>query len=811
MNKSIICTFCALAFTLLCATSYADTTISLNGKWNLSFWKQPVTGAVITPEGIAALKVQTIPATVPGNVEIDLEAAGIIPDPLKGMNILQTRQYEGYQWCYSRSFPTPALKADQKLQLTFNGLDCLATVWLNGKLVGSPENMFIEHRFDITSFVRPGGTNELKVIIRSAVIEAQKYLVQSITGRNDEEAFIRKAPSQYGWDIVPRIVSAGLWRGVELNVLEPAGFEDVNWVTLMTDPATGTAQIYMFAQMRLPHELYGIKLDITLTRNGKKVYSNSKNLNKHTYRDLIDLENVDFWWPRGYGEAALYEAVVRLKDENGKTLAENKQNIGIRTVKFDMTDVNLPEAPGRYCFIVNGEKIFARGTNWVPLDALPSRGTLFCKSTLDFVIRANCNMLRVWGGSVYEDHEFFDICDREGVMVWQDFMLSCAIYPNSPEFQKAMYEEARSVVIKLRNHPSLAIWCGGNETDDVIFYQRQLYRFNVDPNRDKITREVFPDVLYQYDPSRPYLPSSPYITPEVFARWDRTKSPHSMKDIMPEVHLWGERGYYKEPFYSQCPAQFVSEIGFHGCPNRSSLERMLDKDYLYPWPEGDFKWNPQWQLKAVDNNPSKDNKSHKRNSIMLNQIELLFGKVPTDLDEFIYASQCNQAEAIKYNVELWRSSKFDKSGILWWDIRDSWPIFSNAAVDYYNTPKRMYYYMSNVQHNVCVLVLDAVKGAYPLMAVNDTRTEIKGATVEVSDVVSGKQLYKGKFDILVNGKTTITSLPEQKGQGILLIKYTVDGIERLNHYLYGKPPFALNDYRAWINKTGIYNDIKETK
>jgi len=784
--------------------------ISLDGKWELTFWEQPAGGAITDPADMGKVKTTTIAATVPGNVELDLFAAGLMPDPYKGDNIRLARKFEGRQWCYSRSFPTPQFTDGQRLQLTFRGIDCLADVWLNGKLIGTPENMFIEHSFDITDAVRPSGDNQLKVIIRSAVLESQKYLTQSITGRNDEENFIRKAPSQYGWDIMTRIVSAGLWRGVELEVLDPVGISDVNWVTLATDPNERTARLYVCSQVRMPFDMYGkVTGEVTLTRNGKNVYSSSKILNRHIDRRTIDLKEADLWWPRGYGEAALYRASVRLKDEKGNVLAENTQNIGIRTVKLERTDLNAPpEYPGKFGFIINGERIFARGSNWVPLDGLHSRDASHYDEAMALVVATNSNILRCWGGNVYEDHRFFDLCDSCGIMVWQDFALACAIPPNSPEFLSRMYDEARSVVVKLRNHPSLILWSGSNETDDALFGQKQLYQLAVDPNRDQVTRKVFPEVLYQYDPSRPYLPSSPYISPEVFARWDRTKSPDSMKDIMPEVHLWGKRGYYKEPFYNACPAQFVSEIGYHGCPNRTSLERMFDPQYVYPWPEGGFAWNPQWQAKAIDNDPLPVNFAGGRNNLMINQVKALFGECPTDLDKFIFASQSVQAEAMKYFIEVWRASKFDKTGIIWWNIRDGWPHVSDAVCDYYNSPKRAFYYISNVQRDVCVMVLDAVDGKYPVMAVNDTRKAVKGAGVEISDVVTGKQLYKGNFDIAPNGKTLVASLPEMTGQGMLLIKYSVDGTRYMNHYLYGNPPFDLEKYRQWINSSGIYSNVK---
>jgi beta-mannosidase len=375
-------------------------------------------------------------------------------------------------------------------------------------------------------------------------------------------------------------------------------------------------------------------------------------------------------------------------------------------------------------------------------------------------------------------------------MVWQDFAMACSMPPQSPEFAATMRDEAIKVVLKLRRHPSLVLWSGDNENDAIL---RSRFKKSIDPGMNIITRNILPMVIWEYDRIRPFLPSSPYFSDEVYKRGNTKK-------FLPEVHLWGPRGYYKAPFYTNTNGHFVSEIGYHGCPNRISLEKMFDPEYVYPWTE-EGKWNDEWQTKAVRSHPKSTTHEH-RNDLMVKQVKALFGECPKELDLFIFASQTVQAEAMKYFVEFWRMGKFDRTGIIWWNLRDGWPIISDAIVDYYNSKKLAYYYIRQVQHNACVMIGDAEEGNHPVVAVNDTR-EAKSGTVTVRDADSGMTLFSASFEIPVNGKTVVGYIPEQEGQAMWLIDYTIFGKKYTNHYLVGKAPFKLDDYQRWFKKLDI--------
>ncbi len=775
---------CLLTASFLCAG--AEEKISLNGRWNLEFWEQEGP-AVTDPAGVAALKTTKLDATVPGNVELDLMEAGMIEDPSIGNNIYNLRKYEFCQWMYSRHFSAPVLKEGQRLFLDFGGIDCLADIWLNGVKVGTADNAMISHRFDVTGTARQGGDNLLQVILRSAVLEAQDHLVGTYSFRHyTESVWIRKPRHCYGWDIMPRLVSSGLWRGVSLTVQDPVSISDVHWVTVSTDPSTGDVSAFVDVQVRYPaSKIDKVKLRIGLERNGKMAWQMERILPSFAWRTEFKVEKADLWWPKGYGDPALYDGTVSIIAEDGTVLASDTRKVGFRTVRLDRSEM-IKDGKGEFCFYVNGERIFVRGTNWVPLDGFHSRDAQWVDSTLDMVVDLNCNMIRCWGGNVYEDEPFFDRCDREGIMVWQDFCMAGIIYPQDGEFVSKVRDEIKQVVVKYRSHPCVAIWSGNNENDNSLIWT--LPTFHVDPNRDVISRKMIPEVLYEFDPTRPYLPSSPYFSEEAFQNG-------CQRSDLPQDHLWGPRGYYKDSFYKDAKAIFVSEIGYHGSPNRESIEKMFTKDCRYPWTK-DGEWNEEWMTKSVRPLPYFV-EFEGRNDLMTKQINLLFGFRPKTLDDFVAASQSTQAEAMKYFVEKFRGDKFDRTGIIWWNVRDGWPIVSDAIVDYYNSKKLAYKYLWNAQRTVCVLINDEEGGVLPLKAVNDSFEPAEGK-VKVTDAESGKTVYKGNFKVGSNDRSLIAGLPVPKGQGVLIIEYETGGQKFRNHYLYGEPPIDFAKYKSWM-------------
>ena len=575
-----------------------DRIISLNGRWLLRYDREEGE-CPASPDEIEKSGWTAVPANVPGNVEIDLVRAGKLPEPTVGHNVYELRELESCQWWYSRYFATPELASGERAELVFNGLDCLGTIWLNRQLVGQTDNMLIPHRFDVTGLLQEEG-NELVVRIKSAVLAGRRY---QHTALNHAQAGkweglpIRKAAHMYGWDIMPRVVSAGLWRDVQLIVRPATHWRSVYWATLETDVNGRTARVMVdwdFATDRL--DIDDLCVRLTLLRQGRIVHESDYAVIGTHDRKFLNIEEAEFWWPRGYGEPALYQGIVELVAADGTVLDIHQCHLGLRTVALARTEVTTPTEPGEFQFVINGEKIFVKGTNWVPLDALHSRDQEHLLTTFMMLIDLNCNMVRCWGGNVYEDHTFFDLCDEHGIMVWQDFSLACASYPQDEVFLDKIRREAAVIIPRLRNHPSLVLWAGNNENDEVF---KWISLDHLNPNHDRISREILAEAVRNHDPIRPYLPSSPYYSPENFRRG------YDMH-LLPETHLWGPRGYFKDPFYTDVNAQFVSEIGYHGCPFRASLEQMLDPDYLWPWQD-----NEQWLTKATRLHPHDSSQNYR--------------------------------------------------------------------------------------------------------------------------------------------------------------------------------------------------------
>jgi beta-mannosidase len=761
--------------------------------WTLYFGVQDE-NAPQSPGELKKSNFTHIDATVPGNVEIDLLKADIIKDPLIGDNVYDLRKYETYQWWYQHNFKKPDIKGNEHIELCFDGIDCIADIWLNGRKIAHVEDMFVEHHFDVTGILKK--ENELFICIYSTVLEARKYLRNNLGPRSDalaEGVSIRKAPHMFGWDILPRLISAGIWREVKLEIIPPDYWESVYWVTKSVNVENATAEMYVDWQFHTDRlNVDDLTMNISLTRGNHVAYQKSVKVYTTISREHIwGIKNVDFWWPTGYGEPALYLAKLQLVDSNGVILCENIQDIGIRKAELICSDVNTKENPGEFVFLINGERIFVKGTNWVALDALHSRDNQHLDTAMSMLVDLNCNMVRLWGGNVYESDDFYKLCDKNGIMIWQDFTMGCTTYPQSLEFAEKIKKEAFKVIVRLRNHPSLVLWAGNNENDVSLEWgDDQSY---IDPNTDIISREILPGVIREWDPKTPYLPSSPFISSEAFKIEKQVNS-----NLSPEMHLWGPRGYYKAPFYTENHAKFVSEIGYHGCPNLESLEKMMDKEFVYPWIGGinNYIWNKQWQCKATCTHPNSEiNKQ--RNNLMLNQIKCVFGEVPTDLDQFITASQIVQAEALKYFIEFWRMNKGDRNGILWWNLRDGWPVISDAVVDYYGSKKLAYQYIKRVQTDVCVMIGDAKNGEHPVIAVNDTRNEAY-IVVNIKDAETQKILVSKNISVARNGLIQVGFIPETNQTKLWLIEWEMDDVRYTNHYLAYRPVIQLSEYTKWL-------------
>ena len=775
--------------------SPARRSVSLDGTWQLTFGPIANLDALREDPTEPAAGDKTIAATVPGDTGLDLQAAGIVKDARVGKNVYEMLKYESYRWWYKRAFPTPQLNAGEKAELVFDGLDCLGTVWVNGKLAGRAADMFIAHRFDVTGLLKPAGEeNEVLVRIDPPILPGreQHYPGEWRLPGHWSALGVRKSGFQYGWDVAPRIVGAGLWQGVRLEITKPTHLRTVYWTTKVVTPAKKLASETVdwdIATDRL--DIFQMKIRVELSRNGKVALQKEfRVLDTHGEQTMDGISNVDYWWPRGFGEPALYDAKVSLLDENGTVLDERSEKIGIRKIQLAHTDITTPESPGYFTFIVNGQKLFARGANWGYLDSFPSREAARLEKMFPLIVDMNLNLIRLNGQGLYGSDRFYQLCDENGVMVWQDFTLGNERVEQTDAFRATMAEEAAAAITRIRNHPSLALYCGGNEAD-YDYYVRD----GLDPNTsDKVTREVFPAAIQRYDFGRTngeYLPSTPYIGPGLV---------NVGLKALPDVHLYSSV-YFKAPFFTtDVKASFASETGRGGVPVRASLEEMLDPEYVNPWTKG-HEWNDEWMVKTAQLFPW--DKSPGGLNGMLEEINTMFTAAPDNLDDLIVASEAVQGEALKFWVDSWRIRKGERWGINIWSFHDGWPLISYGMVDYYNRKKLSYDYVQEAMRDVQAICGEAENGRHPVVIVNDTLKPVKG-TVTVTRAGETAALLDAKFEVGANGKVKAGEIAEPKGSEMWQLAWKLeDGREFKTHYLATQGKVSLKDYEGWMKEAGI--------
>lgn len=736
-------------------------TISLNGRWELRGRPQEGPDTEIC-----------LPAVVPGCVQLDLSREGYLPaDLFMGENILQTEKYEEYEWWYTRTFTAPS--AGENVYLVFEGVDCLAEYYLNDRLIGESRNMMISHEFPVGHLLKEG-ENTLTVHIRSSVIAAhyENYSVTAMmTWENAPvQTALRRAPHTYGWDIMPRAVTAGLWRDVKLEVRDSIRLSQLFFHTTSTT-CTLLYEVESkwsdFKDMELEaigycgDSSFAVRVPLTTGKAG---------------RVELPIKDPKTWWPYGYGEANVYDAVVRLY-QGGRPVHEQTASFGLRTVQLDRTDVT-DGTSGRFRFLINGVEIMCKGSNWVPLDAFHCRDAERYDEALALVKDIGCNILRCWGGNVYEQQKFFDFCDRNGVMIWQDFSMACRIYPDTEDFARQIEQEVTWVVRQFRNHPSLILWAGDNEVDMVMLAFTK-------PSVNRITREVIPPIIAQNDFSRPYLPGSPYISDEVYEKRPEVS--------MSEDHVWGPRDYFKSSFYKESRAHFISETGYHGCPSLESIQKFITPEKVWP-----YHHNSEWILHSSDQRGNDY-----RVMLMEKQVRQLFGTVPTTPEKYILASQISQAEAKKYFIERMRIGRPQKTGVIWWNLLDGWPQMSDAVVDYYFTKKLAYDYIKRSQAPFVIAADEIANWRTRIFACNDT-LERKTGHVTVTDAETGEILLDTEFTANVNTSTCIGEIPLfYSDRKVLVIRWEANGETGVNHYLCGYPPFDLDWYVALMKELSV--------
>ncbi|MBE5742688.1 MAG: hypothetical protein E7360_05175 [Clostridiales bacterium] len=756
--------------------------------------------SITTVQDVKKCGYKSINATVPGNFELDFMREGILPDVYVGANSVETQKFENLHLFYYAEFNYERKDGVNAL-LTFEGVDTVAEIYLDGEKLGFVENMHHSHSFDINAL--KDGKHEVLLHILPVCNYARQFDIPAMCfgmKYNHDSIEIRKSASMFGWDIMPRIVSAGLWKPVKIEYVKKARIKEpfvyTNW---MSEDKSVAILVATFKIESEEDFISNYRVLIKGKCRGGEFNREWRPFNASNKVE-IEVKNPYLWWPKNYGEQNLYEVEFTLL-YNGVECDKITVNTGIRQVWLKRTSRSGDD--GDFCFIVNGKRVFVMGTNWVPCDAFPSRHDEYTLRNLEYANDLGCNMIRCWGGNTYPSEIFYDYCDKNGIMVWQDFTFGCGHYPDDDRLCALTKEEVKRVAIEKRNHPSLVLWAGDNECDCFVVNGWETDRTDDDPtsflnpNYNKITRDVILKELRNHDATRPYLPSSPYI--------DELTYRYGMPS---ESHIWGPRDFFKGQYYATTRCHFASEIGYHGCPSPKSINKFITPQNLPYKSITDIYNNAEWLIHASGIEPyAKDNPYAYRLPLMVSQVERIFGSASNDLSEFARQSQISQAEAKKFFIEMFRLQRPRKTGILWWNVVDGWPQVSDAIIDWYGVKKLAYSYVKRSQAPLCFMMSEPKDGKLSLVVTNDSRQDETGS-YEVVDITTDKVVAHGNYTVESDGKLTVDVINENK-EAFYLIKWTYSGGTGVNHFTANiGENWTYEKYKTCMQKAGFYDEFE---
>ena len=612
---------------------------------------------------------EPIPARVPGCIHTDLLAAGDIEDPFLRDNEDRLMWIGETDWVYSRTFSVPPeLLAHDRVLLRCEGLDTLATLTLNGAPLVRADNMFRTWELDVTR-VLVEGDNVLEIRFDSPLgymkqRQAQRKLPgwggpKEIAGR----AWVRKEPCNFGWDWGPVTVTCGVWRPISLVAFDQARLTDI--AVRQQHAQDGSVKLDVGVQAELL-EAESIEACAQVSFDGSVVAESRCGLDEARAQLELTINEPNLWWPNGMGPQPLYEVRVDLLDAQGQCVDSASRRIGLRTLRLDRHPDEWGES---FQFAVNGVPFFAKGANWIPADAFVTRLTdADYQGLLRSAAEANMNMLRVWGGGIYEQDVFYDTCDELGICVWQDFMFACSTYPAFDEqFMQSVKAEAQDNVRRLRHHPCIALWCGNNELEQGLVGDEWNDHQMSWQDYGNLFDELIPSVVQALDPDRDYWPCSPHTPGE-----DRRD--FNNPDCG-DAHLW-DVWHGRKPFewYRTCTHRFNSEFGFQSFPEPQTV-------YGYTSPQD-------------RNVTTYVMEHHQRSGIgnaVIMQYMLDWFRLPTSFDMTLWLSQILQGMAMKYAVEHWRRAMPRGMGTLYWQLNDCWPVASWASIDYHGRWKALHH------------------------------------------------------------------------------------------------------------------------
>ena len=617
------------------------------------------------------------PATVPGDIHLDLLANKLIPDPFFGTNEAKLQWIDKAAWEYRTNLDaTPALLRREHVDLVFEGLDSLAEVTLNGHPVLTADNAFRGWRADIKPLLRPG-PNELHITFpsplatASAIALADRYHGQTPAA---DKTYLRKAAYEYGWDWGPVFVTSGIWRPVHLEAWDDARIQDLHIRQRDISPALARLEAQIDVQsaaathatLRLSYALNGH------TQELRQTFDLTPGVNHLTLP--LEIPRPSLWYPNGYGDQPLYTFIARFNVSNSDA-DEATRRTGLRSVVLRRDKDQYGRS---FEFLINGIPVYSKGADVIPFDSFPSRVTTAqYRRILQSAKDANMNMIRHWGGGYYETDEFYSIADELGIMVWQDFMFGNDWQPGTYEFRQQVALEAEFQVTRLRDHPSIVLWCGNNETEESLFWERNLkvVRGLDAAGHRRIWQDylllfssTLPRIVDRLDPETPYWPSSPS------ADYEDTLAPGEHTGDSHNWDVWHSRLPFST--YETHHERFVSEYGFQSFPEMRTIEAFT---------------TPADRASIFTPVMLAHQKNDEGNAIIHDYLLQDYTE-PKDFASFLYVSQVLQAEGIKIGAEHLRRIRPQNMGGIYWQLNDCWPVASWSSIDYFGRWKALQFY-----------------------------------------------------------------------------------------------------------------------
>ncbi len=713
-----------------------------------------------TVDKIQGLGAKEYVASVPGDFIQDMVAAGDLPDYFYSENILLARKIENLHVFY---YTEVEASADEYLH--FEGIDTFADVYVNGNKEASSSNSFLS--LDVMPTWK-AGRNSVVVHIKPVCLEARKLKTptSSVSAFYFQQGlYVRKPISSFGWDILPRMVSAGIHKPVRLLKKKTDAIDDVFVITGSIDKEKKTARLRCYFQLTLSGDFnsdYTIKI---VGKCGDATFEKESVVWHSSHSFCVDVQDARLWYPHNYGKPNLYDVEVQLF-YRGTLVDTYAFAYGIRTARLESNEK-------QFQFYVNDTPIFAMGSNWVPTSIFTGDTSRLDKS-LSLLLESGANMVRVWGGGYYEDDRFYEFCDRHGILVWQDFMMACGIYPQDERFCEILAEEAEYQVKRLRNHASLVLWCGDNECDLCMESWSDFARA---PDSNILTREVLPKVLAVHDHTRSYIPSSPYI----YGKYTESG--------LIDWHLWTRTEHYASPYFLETAARFVSEVGYTAFPNLDSLQKFIKNPENVLLDDGTA--TDEYILHGTAPDVLKNTWYDHKVPCTCYYAEMTFGKRADSFEDFIAQSQYTQAEAYKTWVETARVKGW--SGILLWNLVEGWPGISEAMVDYYFEKKPSFSFVKNAQRLQSVILAEKTANLLNVYAVNDGNEE---AEIAYEVRLGEKSLLTGRATVAAHGRVVVGEIPTDGKSNFYAVSFETNGEKCHTHYQ--EKPRAL-DIHTYLN------------